>query len=105
MYRRGLAMNRLEFLHALRIDNADFAETVHRFFDQFMALYSIIGNYDISIANEDNLTFTIALPNAVEVNGIIQNIIANGYMVCIYDRMFRIAVNYVNGNIFNITIL
>lgn len=98
-------MDRVQFLHKLEVEGQDFADMVLSSFDQFMALYCIVGHYDnTNITNEGNLTFTISFDDNSMVDKLISIIGANGNRILIYERNFGITINWRNESQINLTI-
>lgn len=89
-------MDRVEFLHSIDQKGKDFPSTVIAFFDQFMALYSLVGCYNINIVNntdEDKIKFTVSFDESDKINQLEQIIAQNNNSILVYDRVFNIFLN------------
>ena len=89
-------MDRVEFLHNIDQKGKDFPSTVIAFFDQFMALYSLVGCYNIKIVNntdEDKVKFTVSFDESDKINQLEQIIAQNNNSILVYDRVFNIFLN------------
>ena len=89
-------MDRVEFLHNIDQQGKDFPSTLIAFFDQFMALYSLVGYYNVNIINntdEDNVKFTVSFDESDKINQL-ENIIAlNNNTISLYGKVFNIFLN------------
>ena len=89
-------MDRVEFLHNIDQQGKDFPSTLIAFFDQFMALYWLVGYYNVNIINntdEDNVKFTVSFDESDKINQL-ENIIAlNNNTISLYGKVFNIFLN------------
>ena len=98
-------VDRVQFLQKLEIEGQNYANMIMESFDQFMALYFIVGHYDdAEIHNDDNLTFTISFTNKEMIDKLISIIAQNNYHILIYGKNFSIAINWIKDLTINITI-
>ena len=66
-------MDRVEFLHNIDQQGKDFPSTLIAFFDQFMALYSLVGYYNVNVVNttnENTVKFTVSFDESDKIKGI-----------------------------------
>lgn len=89
-------MDRVEFLHNIDQDGKDFPSTLIAFFDQFMALYSLVGSCRVYITNasDDNkVKFIVSFDESSDLEQLEQIVIQNNNIVSLYDRVFNIFLN------------
>ena len=89
-------MDRVEFLHSIDQNGKEFASTLIAFFDQFMALYSLVGCYNINIVNisdENKVKFIVSFDESSNLNQLEQIVIQNNNIISLYDRVFNIILN------------
>ena len=89
-------MNRVEFLHSINQNGKDFQSTLIGFFDQFMALYSLVGQYNVSVVNntdESTIKFTVSFDESDLLNRLEDMIAQNNNMITLYGRVFNIFLN------------
>ena len=89
-------MDRVEFLHNIDQNGKEFPSTLIAFFDQFMALYSLVGCYDISIVNtsdENKVKFIVSFDESGNLDQLEQIVIQNNNIISLYDRVFNIFLN------------
>lgn len=85
-------MDRVEFLKKIDQQGKDFPSTLIAFFDQFMALYSLVGGYNINVVNntdEDKVKFTVSFDESDKINQL-EQIIAHNNTISLYGRVFNI---------------
>ena len=66
-------MDRVEFLHNIDQQGKDFPSTLIAFFDQFMALYSLVGYYNVNVVNttnENTVKFTVSFDESDKIKSI-----------------------------------
>lgn len=95
-------MNRIEFMHSIDQKGREFASTVIGFFDQYMALYTMVENYEnVNIINDSNesetVIFTLNFDSEDKAVQLMNIIAASGNTIIIYDRRFTIAVKPISN--------
>ena len=91
-------MDRVEFLHTIEQNGKDFQSTLIAFFDQFMALYSLVGLYDVKVINntdENVIKFTVSFDESDLINRLEYTIAQNNNTISLYGRVFNIFLNRV----------
>jgi hypothetical protein len=88
-------MNRIEFLQSIDHQDKDQVTELISFFDQFMALFSLVGSYsNMEVFNNESndsfIRFTISFDNAEKVNLLQQAIISANNCITIYCKTFFI---------------
>ena len=89
-------MDRVEFLHNIDQQGKDFSSTLIAFFDQFMALYSLVGYYNVNIVNdtdEDKVKFTVSFDESDKIKQLEYIIALNNNNISLYGRVFNIFLN------------
>ena len=89
-------MDRIEFLRKIDQQGKDFPSTLIAFFDQFMALYSLVGYYNVNIVNdtdEDKVKFTVSFDESDKLNQLEIIIAQNNNTISLYNRVFNIFLN------------
>ena len=89
-------MDRVEFLHNIDQRGKDFPSTLIGFFDQFMALYSLVGNYNVRVVNntdENTIKFTVSFDESDSINRLEYAIKQNNSNILLYGRVFNIFLN------------
>ena len=89
-------MDRVEFLHNIDQQGKDFPSTLIAFFDQFMALYSLVGYYNVNIVNdtdEDKVKFTVSFDESDKIDQLNNIIAQNNNIISLYGKVFNIFLN------------
>ena len=100
-------MDRIQFIQSIDQKDKEFVSMVIGFFDQYMALYSLVGQYEhINIINDvkENITFTISFESEAQAQQLQSIIASTGYMVTIYERTFTIVMAPLDSNTLSITL-
>lgn len=87
-------MNRLEFVNL--INRPDTIEAIHRKFENYMALYNLLGTYNISSIFADNLKFTISFYKTEDLQ-MIYNILPND--IYMYNSILKLKKSIVDNSI------
>ena len=88
-------MDRIEFLHSIDQNGKDFSSTLIGFFDQIMALYSLVGNYDAKVINyiDDTVKFAVSFDESDTINRLENILVQSNNSISLYGRVFNIYLN------------
>ena len=87
-------MNRIEFVNL--INRPDTIEEIQRYFVNYMALYNLIGRYNISQIIEEKLKFTISFYSIEDLQNIYNALPNDMYM---YNSKLKLNKSIINNSI------
>lgn len=101
-----MVKDRIEFLHSIDQKDKELVSTIVTFFDQFMALYTLVGSYDdIKVTNESNesvVSFNVNLSNEGNLLQLINIIRSKNNQLMVYEHLFNITLKQLDKTTLNI---